>query len=42
MVSQKHLIILSLFQYKYRSVYLLFGRLQWEQTGVESVNFLTL
>jgi len=38
----KRLIVLSLFQYKYWREYLLCGRLQWEQMGVESLNFPTL
>ena len=39
---EKSLIVLGLFQYKYWSEYLLCGRLQWERTAVESLNFLTL
>ena len=40
--SRKSLIVLGLFHYKYCSEYLLCGRLQWERTAVESLNFLTL
>jgi len=40
--QKKSLIILSLFQYKYWSKYLSCGWLQWEQMGVESLNFPTL
>jgi len=32
----------TLLRYKYRSEYLLCGRLQWERTGVDSLNFLTM
>jgi len=39
---KKSLIVLGLFHYKYWSAYLLCGRLQWERTAVESLNFLTL
>jgi len=39
---EKSLIVLSLDHYKYWSEYLLCGRLQWERTAVESLNFLTL
>jgi len=39
---EKSLIVLGLFHYKYWSEYLLCGRLQWERTAVESLNFLTL
>ena len=38
----KSLIVLGLFHYKYCGEYLLCGRLQWERTAVESLNFLTL
>jgi len=39
---EKSLIILGLFHYKYCGEYLLCGRLQWERTAVETLNFLTL
>ena len=39
---EKSLIVLGLFHYKYCGEYLLCGRLQWERTAVESLNFLTL
>jgi len=35
-------MVLSLFQYKYTSEYLLCRLLQLEQTGTESLNFLTV
>ena len=41
-ILEKSLIVLGLFHYKYCSEYLLCGRLQWEPTAVESLNFLTL
>jgi len=41
-LKKKNLIEVSLFHYKYWSEYLLCGRLQWERTAVESLNFLTL
>jgi len=41
-ISKKSLIVLGLFHYKYWSEDLLCGRLQWERTAVESLNFLTL
>jgi len=36
---EKSLMVLSMCQYKYWSEYLSCGRLQWERTGVESMNF---
>ena len=39
---EKSLIVLSMCQYKYWSEYLSCGRLQWEQTEVESLNFSTM
>jgi len=38
-VFRKSSNVLSLFQYKYLSEYLSCGRLQWERTEVESLNF---
>ena len=40
--QRKSLIVLGLFHYKYCGEYLSRGRLQWERTVVESLNFLTL
>ena len=39
---EKSLIVLSMCQYKYWSEYLSCGRLQWERTEVESLNFSTM
>ena len=41
-IFREKVIVLGLFHYKYVSEYLLCGRLQWERTAVESLNFLTL
>ena len=41
-LEKKSLIVLGLFHYKCCGEYLLCGRLQWERTVVESLNFLTL